>query len=159
MADQPKSGRSGYAVHPSFVEPIKLTPEMEIGITTALMGDWLERFTEEEQEAQLRVVWDAVCNWAESRDVDRVYVDSFPREYFDWLLAEGFTAPSEAMRSSAGLHYVGTPREVAQRMRRTFAVPTLFLSASTAGRELVRVEDLSWDSVFVYSDEPPVLLE
>lgn len=157
MTDRPTNGPSGYAVHPSFAAPIRLTPAIGTGVTTSLMGDWPDRFSEDEQEVQLRATWNAVCKWAEENDVDCVYVDSFPPEHAGWFLTKGFTAPSGKRASRSGLQYAGSAHEVARRMSEAFAVPTLFLSASSAGREIVRVEDLSWDSVFVFSDQPPAL--
>lgn len=152
-----RSGATSYAVHPSFARPIELTPQMELGITTAHMGDWPDRHTEEQQETQLRALWEAVCEWTERHFVDRVYVDSFPREHSTWFIEKGFAVPPRTRGSRAGLQYVGSPQEVARRMSDAFAVPTLFLSASAFGSEIVRVADLSWDSIFVYTNEPPVL--
>ena len=53
MIDGPATSPSGYAVHPSFAAPVRFTPVIELGVTVRMMGDWPERFTDEEQEAQL----------------------------------------------------------------------------------------------------------
>jgi len=148
---------TGYAVHPSFAEPRKLTPITALGTSIRHMGDWNGRYSDQEEDDQLRVTWDSVCAWAESQGVDRVYVDSFEKKFTPFLVDAGFTPTKRGFWAPFGLEYMGTPHEVAQRMRVTFDVPTLYLGASRSGCEIVRVVDLSWHSMFLYAEKSPEL--
>lgn len=152
-----ESALTGYAVHPSFAEPRELTPVTALGTGTSDMGGWDDRYSDEEQDDLLRATWDSVCAWAESQGVDRVEVDSFEKKFTQFLVDAGFTPTTRSFWAPFGLEYVGSSVEVAHRMMVTFDVPTINLIASRSGCQIVRVVDLSWDSMFLYAEESPEL--
>lgn len=106
-----------------------------------MISPWSESLTESEQEAELVSYWRTITDWAESLGVNSVWVeDTDPLIDLETLGAWQFHGTHQ---------WRGDPSAARALLVRLRDLPAVNLVALLDGYEVIRVRDLSWDSVFV----------
>lgn len=133
-----------YIVHPAF--RVRLAEGNDwLGVTERMLGGWSTDVTEEVQDIQLRRFWAAVAHWAVDHGATGVEVDDPEREFAEQLSGLGMRRP--LLR--AKWFWRGSGSDMSRTLLALREVPRLNMRVRGSRDELVRVRDMSWDSVFV----------
>lgn len=150
-----------FHVHPAFSGPLEIGREIGAGVVDDDLPDWWHRLDEDEQQLRLRNMWVALCAWGEEQGVDEVRVDTFSCSGRELMDGRGFEVARPSVvaalfsRSLCGPATLrAAPETVAASLRVLPDIPVIQLDAYSAGRLVMEVDDLNWDSMIAHTDEP-----
>lgn len=144
-----------YLVTPALPEPKLVTPDDWFGPPWEVLREWATDTPDDLQEAQLRALWGATCEWCEAMFVDEVEIEGAANPDSAVLARNGFARKVMfSLRQlpvpwSVHWSFSGEPTATASVLRSLRGQTGLSLVGRAQGVERLRLRDNSWDGVYL----------